>query len=325
MFDAAQVCVRSSGKVHRSEWRSGALSSRLSGRMQWTCASKLIVALTAGALVDRSAMAFDTPIGDLDDRFSGSPFAAIPVGDLLSHRSGVVGDPAAGACLDDTDRRLEQLFAKATVHEPGVAVSYSTWTNSFVLGAVIEAVTDRRYDEVAEALVLGPVGACRTTVSFADAFGPDVEALRDRASGEPLLDAYRNCGTAPGVSACGPMDEVVLLLASLTDAGPAVVSAQTRATMLRPREARGPDLVTGSELRWGLGLVVDGRAFGPHLPAAAFGVLGFGASTVAYVDPTSATTVAFSFDTVLADPMGLLRQAAFAKAAADDASSSSSW
>lgn len=98
----------------------------------------------------------------------GKP-AAITLGQLLYHTSGISPDTLASIPVNDTNRALEMtvrmLLGQELNHKPGSSYEYAT-INYDVLGLVIEKVTKQSYEAYMEQHVLKPLGMADSFVGI---------------------------------------------------------------------------------------------------------------------------------------------------------------
>jgi len=136
---------------------------------QFRCAvAKPLLGLTVGSLVAEGACSWDTPIGSILDGPMHRAVAVCTLDDLLCHRAGLHGIPGM---LMNLLPPAERLARAASTPPPagwrrGVDSAYSESAGALLIGAAIEAMTGRGYDEVVHERVLGPSGISPDHLQF---------------------------------------------------------------------------------------------------------------------------------------------------------------
>lgn len=123
--------------------------------------TKLCTATLVAQLVSEGDLEWDDPVGEYLAEFDGAvddAFSSVTLRNLLSHTAGLVADHE----LDDVDeaslaRYTASVATTRTLHEPGHCFSYSN-SGYNILGRVIEAVTDMKWQAVLENRILRPLG-----------------------------------------------------------------------------------------------------------------------------------------------------------------------
>jgi CubicO group peptidase (beta-lactamase class C family) len=141
------------------------IPNRLDTRLNLASAGKMFTAVAIGMLRDSGKIRFEDPIGKYLDGSWIEPAigARITLANLLTHTSGIP-DYFSPEFFD----RSRQLFKKLDDYKPliaglkptfapGAQWSYSN-TNFLLLGAVIEKVTGKSYDEYVREAVFRPAG-----------------------------------------------------------------------------------------------------------------------------------------------------------------------
>lgn len=129
--------------------------------------SKYVTGLAVARLAAEDWFGFDTPLAEaapaLFDQ-PDSPIAALTVGQLLTHRSGLsqaAGDDAAARFRARIGRslaeRMAPLLALQPHRAPGEAYEYAN-VNFLLAGLLVEAVAEEPYGAFADQAVLEPVG-----------------------------------------------------------------------------------------------------------------------------------------------------------------------
>lgn len=135
----------------------------LNGEDLWDLASvtKPVVGLAVMALAERGALGIEQTIADHLPEYRGGDKAAVTIGQLLTHTSGIPGqvplyreNPTREALL----RAVRNLPLRAA---PGERVEYSS-QGFMILGLIAEAAADQPLDALVDELVCTPIGMTRT-------------------------------------------------------------------------------------------------------------------------------------------------------------------
>jgi CubicO group peptidase (beta-lactamase class C family) len=140
--------------------------------------SKAITGVCTATLIQQGKLRLDSPLGELLERGakrSREPrdprLRAVTVGQLLTHRAGFsrsASDPATGSNLSNLlgrravsqttmDDLVPGVLRAKLEHEPGTTYVYTNAAH-LLLGVVIEAVTQERYEDYCGTTVLRPRG-----------------------------------------------------------------------------------------------------------------------------------------------------------------------
>ncbi|MGP4004650.1 serine hydrolase domain-containing protein, partial [Streptomyces sp. 8N706] len=123
--------------------------------------TKAFTATAVAQLVSEGDPEWDDPVGEYLAEFDGAVdevISAITLRHLLSHTAGLVADHE----LDDVEetslaRYTASVATTRSLHKPGHCFSYSN-SGYNILGRVIEAVTDMKWQAVMENALLRPLG-----------------------------------------------------------------------------------------------------------------------------------------------------------------------
>ena len=113
--------------------------------------TKAVTALCLQILHDRGQLDVFAPVATYWPEFAAAGKAEITVADVLTHRSGVIGDAAISALVDletgtgwdDLDALLDAVAASRPFWEPGTQVGYHTTTYGWILGEVVRRIDGR--------------------------------------------------------------------------------------------------------------------------------------------------------------------------------------
>ena len=182
-------------------------------RFRWFCASKPILSLALGALIDEGTLSWESAVGDVLD--APPEVAACSIEDLLDHRIRFAGDPPFSAVVPGSwaDLKLEALGSR--IADRDADKWYSIWTNWIVLGAVVESVSTEELDSALDRLVLKPLGLRFTSLAgpFREEDGVNQwEVNGTRVSLATLKNARQQLATMePATGAVGPVADLAEL------------------------------------------------------------------------------------------------------------------
>jgi CubicO group peptidase (beta-lactamase class C family) len=170
-------------------------------------ASKGVVAIAAAMLVDRGLMSYDDPVSKYWPEFAAEGKAAITVGQILSHQSGLNGWTAPMQVTDlyDWNKAAGALAAQAPAWVPGTAASYHALTHGFLAGEVIRRITGQDVGGFIRDQICAPLGAefhigLPQVLDWrvAEMVPPSVDATPGGAAPDPVAGrAVRNPGPNP--------------------------------------------------------------------------------------------------------------------------------
>lgn len=216
--------------------------------------SKSFTALAVMQLVEAGKVALDAPVSRYLEVFEGRASGAITLRQLLSHTSGYSTRQGNDTHVDQTQSReaLRQQVARvaqwAPAHAPDVRWQYSN-ANYQILGAVVESVSGQDYASYIEANVLAPIGMDASFVS--DGARHAEMAVGHQpwfGSRRPLGDTRTNRVNAPAGGVVSTASDMARYLAMMMNGQDDVVSAESKAAMLRPASAASPSYGFGWSL-----------------------------------------------------------------------------
>lgn len=256
--------------------------------------TKTATSLAALVLASRGQLDLDAPVAAYWPEFAARGKDAVLVRHLLAHTSGVSGweQPVTVTDLYDWDTSVARLAAQEPWWTPGRASGYHALTYGHLIGEVVRRITGMKLGEFLETEIAGPLGADfhigltdeqirrvspniappprpprdgpvdpeSVAVKTGTGPAPDVEETHTPQWQRADIGAANGHGNARGivrlqsaVTNGGTVDGVTLLTPSIID-------------RIFDEQARGPDLVIGSHLRWGIGYCLEyGNT--PYVPA----------------------------------------------------------
>jgi len=208
--------------------------------------SKSFTAMAVMQLVEQGSIGLDTGIAKYLDVFANRPSGAITIRQLLSHTSGYSTFQGNDTHTDRSGRRdelmhqVERIAQWSPAHEPGTVWEYSN-ANYEILGALIERISGLDYAGYVSENILDPIGMDDSFVSDGDMHP---EMARGHApwfgTKRPLEDSKteRIMAAAGGVVASAR--DMARYLAVIMNGKDDVVSASSKAEMMRPASALSP-------------------------------------------------------------------------------------
>jgi CubicO group peptidase (beta-lactamase class C family) len=217
--------------------------------------SKSFTALAVMQMVEAGEIDLDGEVSQYLDEFAGQPAGDVTIRQLLSHTSGFStlqgnsshADPSGGQ--DALERRVDQVAQLTPAYEPDERWEYSN-TNYQVLGRLVEVMSGQDFQTYVTEDILEPVG-------MDDSFVADGEAYLSMATGHrpwfgtkrPLPDNTTDRATAPQGGIIASANDVARYMQMMMNGEDDVLSADGKATMMRPASAASPF--------YGLGWFID--------------------------------------------------------------------
>jgi serine beta-lactamase-like protein LACTB len=262
--------------------------------------SKLFTDLAVMRLVERGALDLDAPVRKyLPDFKPANPFGKeITLRQLMSHRSGLVREPAVGSYFDadapPLARTVASLNNSTLVYEPGTHVKYSNGAVTAV-GLVLEETQKEAFSRYLKRTLLGPLGM------KSSGFEPDAVYPKDAAKG--VMWTYHGrefpaptfpTGIGPACELHSTVNDLSLFLRMLFAGGKGaeeqIVADKTLQAMWRPQFA-APGVKEG----FGLGFMVS-ELEGHRLVGHDGAVYGFASELAALPDDKLGAVVLTSRD-----------------------------
>jgi CubicO group peptidase (beta-lactamase class C family) len=208
--------------------------------------SKSFTAMAVMQLVEADKVDLDAGISQYLEVFSGSPGHAITIRQMLSHTSGystlqgnqIYEDLTTGR--DELARQVEQVAKWAPAYEPGTRWAYSN-ANYQILGVLIEALSGLDYASYIETRILKPIGMNDSFV--ADGENHDTMARGHRpwfGTKRPMKDSKTHRVYAPAGGVIASANDVARYLSIMMNGEDDVISATSKAAMLRPASDASP-------------------------------------------------------------------------------------
>lgn len=242
--------------------------------------SKSFTAMAVMKLAEAGDVDLDAPVSRYLDVFKDRPSGTITVRQLLSHTSGFSTRQGHDTQIDrsqDGDalqRHVARIAEWSPRYAPGAHWEYSN-ANYQILGAVIEKMSGQAFASYIEARILQPIGMDRSFV--ADGQSHDAMAVGHQpwfGSKRPLRDDRTDRVNAPAGGVVSTASDMASYLAVMLNGQHDVISAESKATMLRPASDASPF--------YGLGWAID-----PQNGTAYHSGLTPGVETLAVLSPSN--------------------------------------
>ncbi|WP_297080828.1 serine hydrolase [uncultured Demequina sp.] len=205
--------------------------------------SKSFTALAVMQLVEAGEVEFDGALETYLDGFAGQPAGPVTVRQLLSHTSGystLQGNTPPVETTGDADdlaRAVDALADVAPAYAPGSQWEYSN-TNYQIAGRLIEVVSGEGFANYVESHILEPLG-------MDSSFVADGEEHPSMATGHtpwfvtkrPVPDGPTQPLYAPQGGVIASANDLALYMAAMMNGEDDVLSAEGKATMMRPASA----------------------------------------------------------------------------------------
>lgn len=204
--------------------------------------SKSITAVAILQLVESGNVALDGELSLYLDVFRDSPGGAITLRQLLSHTSGYstlqgneteVDNPGNEDALT---RQAALIASWSPAYAPASRWDYSN-ANYVLLGAVIETISELKYDQYIESMILQPIGMKNSFVGDGGTY--DNVAIGHKpwfGRKRPIKDSQTKTAraSAPGGGIIASANDLALYLEILLNGEDDIVSAESKELMMQP-------------------------------------------------------------------------------------------
>ncbi|CAN5552167.1 serine hydrolase domain-containing protein [soil metagenome] len=278
------------------------------------CTAKPLVAAAVVRLIAEDELSLGDRIGDVIDAIPAAWIADRTVEQVLGHTAGLhVVNTILARILPERSRE-GWVYASEPPHgwRFGTDRAYSEFGGWYVLGRLIESLTDEPFDAYVRAAVLDPYGVpaddlvLRIQGDDYDRLSPRISATLDLTMEQPLpLLAEVGPETAaewnPSFGAYGTMGAMATfydgLLADLDGAGE-VLPAELLTNAVTARLPIAFDVTLDRDAGFGLGFMtpLSSHYFGDAPSDRAFGHAGQGGTSFAMADPEHDLSIAVLFN-----------------------------
>ena len=210
--------------------------------------SKSFTAVAILQLVESERVELDGELSLYLDVFEGRPGGAITLRQLLSHTSGYSTlqgnetDLENPGSEDALTRQAALIASWAPAYPPVSRWDYSN-ANYVLLGAVIEAVSELKYDQYVESRILQPVGMKNSFVGDGGTY--DNVAIGHKpwfGRKRPTKDSQTRTAraSAPGGGVIASANDLALYLETLLNGEDDIISAESKKLMMQPASDQAP-------------------------------------------------------------------------------------
>ena len=281
--------------------------------------TKPMAAICLHHLVGQGRVDWDARVAQYWPEFAQAGKGNIPVRQLLNHRSGISGirQPLPTEALYDWDRMVHALEAQEPWWEPGTKHGYHTITFGWLIGEIVRRVSGKSLGTYWKEEISGPLGAdliigvgAEDDARVAEMLPPpplgpgesdawaeflaDPESMQAKAAGNPPWDPVATINTVewrraelPAVNGHGNGRSLAKIFGALARGGEldgVVVLSPSVIADATVEQAHGPDAITASVSRFGLGFALSNETYPMGGNPRAFGHAGLGGS-IAFADP----------------------------------------
>ena len=319
---AARFSVTIDGEVAVDLWAG---SADLAGTTPFTeetlvpvfSTGKAVMALMIARCVDRGLLSYEDRVADHWPAFGAAGKAALTVGQLMSHQSGLPGfsEGVEPAIWFDRQAVLDRLAAQAPLWEPGTASGYHPITIGYLAGELFHIVDGRSMGTALREDFAAPFDL-DLWIGLPESEHGRVAQMRKPTAAPDLgpIDAIKKAafldrGSAPGgrgstewrmaeipsANLHGTARDLARIMSVVaaggTLDGQTLLSAETLSQATRER-IRGLDKVVPYQMNWAAGFMRNEglNVFGPNPEAV--GHAGWGGS-MALADPVSRVSAAY--------------------------------
>lgn len=256
----------------------GALDS--STILPWLSAGKPITAVALGLLWEAGELSLDDRVVRFIPEFGAGGKQELTLRHLLTHTGGFrmlsVGWPSES--WEEIVRRICAVRREPR-WEPGRKAGYHGESSWFILGEIVQRLTNQPFHDFVRNQVLEPlkmsnswIGMPRSTFnSYESRIGTVWDTSGESLQASNLTTWDRLCRTSPAAGACGPARELgrfyEMLLAGGEIDGIRLLRTQTVEALLARHRVGLLDHTFRTKMDWCLGFIPDSKHYGePHLP-----------------------------------------------------------
>lgn len=271
-------------------WSRGAVAMRRDTVTHWLCCTKSLVAVLIAQLEEQGRLDVDQPVARYWPEFAVNGKSSITLRGLLTHTSGILGDPAEEYLFCSSQRvahAIEQCHMDSSAEALGHSryIHFSGWA---ALAEIIRRVTGVPVGLRLKQSVFEPLGMLSSHLGLPLPRGAEyddtVSRLHIKTRGSPTECSFLNWPETaaydwPGFAGRGPASELARALESLLGFGPPILGRAARERFTLPSRGRLYDDNLQDEVDWGLGFKTSSSFFGCRaLTDRVWGHTGLGSS-----------------------------------------------
>lgn len=207
--------------------------------------SKLFTDLAVMQLAERGELDIDAPVRNYVPEFEpdNSFGVDITLRHLMSHRSGLIREPAVGNYFDPTEPDLEQMVLSLkgapVVYEPETKTKYSNAAIGLA-GYVIEKVKGVDFSRYMQDNILNPIGMTNSSFLRNEQIDNNLAtAIMWRYDGNEFPAPVFEFGFLPAANIYTSMPELAKFMMMLMNDGAGIVSPETLQEMFTPQFGGG--------------------------------------------------------------------------------------
>jgi CubicO group peptidase (beta-lactamase class C family) len=275
----------------------------------WICCTKPVMAVAFARLWEQGVVGIDDPLVAYLPEFTGDRKESVTFRHVLTHTAGFSDSVLAHPVLTMSWDEAVRFAVRADLRPdwiPGERAAYSPWLGWLLLGEVLRRLDGRMPDKYLREEIFLPLGMEKSRLTIPPDLGMerDVVTLYVPAHNEfrevPLFGQPTAVGRCwPGGGARGPVRELGMLFEALLsehhNGRKAVIGDVALAALTATHRTGVVDEMFDDDWYWGLGFMVDRRAFAPECSVRTFGHFGFQTSVV-FADPVAGIVCAVVFN-----------------------------
>lgn len=291
--------------------------------MLWLSAGKPITAVAIAMLMERGLLAFDDPVAKHIPEFAANGKDQITIRHLLTHTAGIRA-PDLDYPFATWDQTLHKICRMHIERDwiPGKKAGYHTHASWYLLGEIINRITDEPHDRWIRENLFLPLGMndswlamdAATYHAYGERIGFLYETHRQPIRPMPNVDTELAVSRPrPSASFRAPARDLARFYEMLrmggTLDGVRILSDQTIRDLTTRQRTGMFDQTFRQTIDWGLGFIINSTRYGPAIPyqfgpAASPDTFGHGGSqsSTAFCDPKKNLVVALVFNGCPGEP-----------------------
>jgi CubicO group peptidase (beta-lactamase class C family) len=316
----AQICISQHGTVLADVGLGFATPDRPMTNETvnpWLSAGKPLTAVVIAQLREAGRLDWDDPVARHIPEFASRGKEGIAIRHLLTHTAGL-GRVDAGWPQATWEESIARICAAEldAAWVAGESAAYDPRNSWFLLGEIIQRITQLPFSQALTRKLLAPAGMNRTWAALAEEEyvqrSPQLGWMWERDRGElallPWHEATYCTRPSPGSSLRGPIRELarfyeILLNGGVGPHGPVLSQATIAELVARQRHGKF-DQTFGHVVDFGLGFLLDSNHYANPIATYGYGELssprtfghGGAQSSQGYCDPERGLVVAYVFN-----------------------------